>query len=465
MKKIMILFLFLMLFTLSSCKKCKETPSVVDPRKSAAEIKQAYKYFDITIDYNGVVYRIVKGSGGTLYEDTKAGDRVYYDSEKNVSYLIFDNVKYEEEMNYDFSTKINVIYDLLTLHLNSKNFSKLLKEKITYLDRSVTKYHRDSSDLAEETYYIDDETGACLYACLDSGSSRVLCKVNQLKLGDQSLDTFKSYESFQKIDLSVIKDKTTILSHFQQYNISFKIDDSTYQMISTTDGLLIKTNNSANLYITSLDKWYIVDFSSKTKQELNLSHTKEDVENTLLNQLTSHLDKIDKQFYVTENGQYMNRPIRTYIKVNRTTGGVYYQKYDVDIETGACFNKKIGSSVFSIIDYQTEASLEEFFTYPTTSYVSWPSEHPYLEGIEEIKYATFDKAIVFDDELFVYYNNVGNNDYLNMIDFFIENGFDQLEEQSEASDYKKYVTKRNDGLIVSLEYVVSKRNLTIVFKK
>ena len=464
MKKTMIFFLFLMLLTLSSCKKCNDNNNS-DSRKSATEIKQSYKYFDITVDYNGVVYRIVKGSDGTLYESTKTNDIVYYDLEENASYSIFDNVKYEEEMNYDFSTKINIIYDVLTFHLNSKNFSQLLKEKMTYLGRSVTKYYRDSGDLAEETYYIDDETGACLYACLDSGSSRVLCKIDQLKLGDQSLSNFKNYESFQKVDLSVIKDKKTVLGKFQQYNISFTIDDATYQMMATEEGLFIKSSDYANLYITKLNKWYTIDFDTQTKKEMNITQTKDEVENILLNQLTSHLDRIDNKFYVAENKQYLNRQVRTYVKVNRTAGGVYHQKYDVDFETGACFYKEIASSRFSVTDYQTEVSLDEFINYPTTSYITWPSEHPYLEGIEEINCGTFDSAITFDNELYIYYSDVANNNYLIAVDSFIEKGFVQLEEPVETSEYKKYVAKRNDGLIVSLEYLVNDRKLTIAFQK
>lgn len=468
MNKKLIILLLLALFIFPSCKNnCKKE---TDSRKSVEEIKKTYKYFDITIDYNGVSYRIIKSSEGNYYENPKQNDCVYYNIEENRSYTIDENVKYEEEVNYDFSKKIETIYEVLTMHLDSKNFTSLLKSKTTYINRSVTKYYRSSNDLVEETYYIDDETGACLYFCLGDEAKRVVGKIDKLMIGDQSLATYNSYETLRKVDLSQIKKEDIIREHFKTYDITFNINNDQYQMISTAEGLYLKSAIGENLYIASEDTWYDVSSVNKTKTVISLDKTKEDVEQLIFQPLLSHVSQIDYTFFVCENKTYIGRNVNIYIKTSRSNSEVYKQKYYVDIETGACLKKEIASSYFTVMNYQSDASLQEMIEYQTieqTSYESWPENHPYLEGIEEIQFGTFYRAMIIEEGLYILYHDIIQNDYLNIIEEMKGYGFviQDSNPPIESEKYRCYKASRSDGLKLSLEFSVDEKELTIIFSK
>lgn len=458
---IAILILIAVLMSKSKHKNPLNTP------KTKEEIKQNYKYFDISLDYNGIQYRVIKTSKGYYYENKKINDYVYYDMDENRSYTIENNVKYEEETNYDFSKKINTIYDVLTFHVDRNNFPNLLKENISYLNREVTKYYRDSSELIEETYYIDEQTGACLYFSLNDGTSRVLCKIDALTIGDQSLEQFKEYEILKKVDLSKIKKADEIKNNFVNYNISFYINEDLYQIISTNEGLYFKTTDVENLYIVSEDQWYIVSSESKTKTPVNIKKTKEEIEQIILNQITSHIYAIDDKFYVSENKDYIGRKVDIYVKTTRSSDSIYRQKYYIDIETGACLNKEVSNSRFTIVHYQQNASIEEMINYetkPQISFDEWPSEHPYVLGIKEIEYGTFYQANVFDGDLYIFYQNINNNNYVNIKEYFKEIGFTTIDEnQVETDQVKLFQATREDGLQVRIEFLVSEMELTIIF--
>lgn len=450
-------------------KSTNQPPILRNTTKTKDEIKQSYKYFDISIDYNGVQYRIIKSSNGFYYENTKINDYIYYDMGENRSYSIEDDSKYEEEINYDFSKKINTIYEVLTFHVDSTNFPYLLKEKISYLNRDVTKYYRDPSELVEETYYVDDQTGACLYFSLSDGTSRVLCKIDALTIGDQSLEKIKNYEKLNKVDLSKIKKADEVKNNFINYNISFNINNDKYQIISTDEGLYFKSENIENLYIVNEDKWYTVSSKDKTKTPVNIKKTKAEIEKIIIEQITSHINHIDEKFYVSENKDYIGRKVNIYVKTSRSSDTIYKQKYYIDIETGACLNKEVSNNRFTITNYQSNASIEEIMNYetkPQTSFDEWPSEHEYLSGIEEIKYGTFDSADIFEEDLYIFYKNITNNNYLNIIDYFKEIGFTNIDgNQLDTNNYKSFQSTRDDGLMVKLEFSVSEKNLTIIFHK
>lgn len=467
MRKKLIFLILLALFLFPSCQSnCKPN---TDSRKSVEEIKRTYKYFDITVDYNGVIYRVIKSSEGNYYENTKQSDFVYYNIEENRSYTIDEHVKYEEEINYDFSKKIETIYEVLTMHLDSKNFTNLLTSKTTYINRSVTKYYRSNDELVEETYYVDDETGACLYFCLGDGTKRVVGKINALQLGDQSLAVYDEYETLRRVDLSQIQKELAIRDNFQTYDITFDINGDVYRMISTNEGLYLKNASGENLYIASEDTWYEVSSINQTKTVISLDKTREDVEELIFTSLLSHVNQIDNTFFVCENQIYLGRNVNIYVKTSRSNSEVYKQKYYVDIETGACLKKEIANSSFTITEYEQNASLQEIMAYETierTSYDTWPEQHPYLEGIAEITFGTFERAMIIDGGLYIFYHDIIQNDYLNILADMKAYGFTiQDSTPVESETYRCYMASRSDGLKLVLEFAVNEKELTIILKK
>lgn len=472
--------LLIMLLLVSSCNKTTVilkggdailTSSSISNEDKINEIKKAYRYFDITIDYNGLNYRVIKSKDGYYYENLRLKDYMYYDAFNNRTYSIDGNAKYEESINYDFSNIVNTIYEVLTAHITSKNLNGLLTEKTQYLNRDVTKYYRSEDDLVEETYYVDNETSACLYFCLSNGVTRVVCKVDKLEIGDKSLNEYKGYDTLEKVNLSNIKNEEQIIKNLNNFDITFSINNNIYQIISTEEGLYLKNSLGENLYISSEGTWYEISSADKTKVIADIEMSETDIKNLIINQLVSHVNLINSNFYVNKNQVYIGRGVDIYIRTLRRNGEVYKEKYYIDIETGACLNKEIANNLFIVTNYNENASLDEFINYETverTVFNKWPSNHPYLEGIEEIPYGNFEIGYVINDELNLNYSNITFSNYQYVVSYFKNCGFNEqiaIDLPVKPNNFEMYKAKRADGMIITIQYLVNEKEMTIIIGK
>ena len=297
MKKIVLFFIVVFLsISISGCKKNKNN------FKSVEEIKQNISTFDIVANFNGIRFELIKTSKGYYLADSDKNIYVFYDKTNHLSYRV-DNTNQKKTLvvgNYDFSSYLNNIYYILTYHTSNSKISSLEKRANTYLNREVTEYYREKNE-ASETYYIDNQTGACLYFSIDTGEQKIVCKIDKLEIGDNFLDPYFAYENLQMADPNLFKSKKTVLEYFNNsYDLQIKFKDSDVHLIKSTDGFfcLLNENNTSKalLYNNNNHTWYDVDIKNQTRSITTVSDTVSEIENNFITLLVDHIDNVDISF-------------------------------------------------------------------------------------------------------------------------------------------------------------------------
>ncbi len=475
MKKIVLFFIVVFLsISISGCKKNKNN------FKSVEEIKQNISTFDIVANFNGIRFELIKTSKGYYLADSDKNIYVFYDKTNHLSYRV-DNTNQKKTLvvgNYDFSSYLDNIYYILTYHTSNSKISSLEKRANTYLNREVTEYYREKNE-ASETYYIDNQTGACLYFSIDTGEQKIVCKIDKLEIGDNFLDPYFAYENLQMADPNLFKSKKTVLEYFNNsYDLQIKFKDSDVHLIKSTDGFfcLLNENNTSKalLYNNNNHTWYDVDIKNQTRSITTVSDTVSEIENNFITLLVDHIDNVDITFYVKENQKFLDYTINMYERDITTDGILYTEEYYVEMETGICLRKKIdlsgSNNYFEVTSLEFSGDIQEYLDYEVVkkpqSYDHWPAEHKYLEGMEEIKYGEFYLAYEDNNELSIVYKNITNAAFHIILNNMKTYGFViDSSEQKELDDnntylYYFYNAKREDDMKIRIEYVGT--TLTII---
>ncbi len=479
MKKLFLLFIVaICTLSMMSCKKNKNT------FKSVMEIKQSINTFDITANFNGISFELIKTSKGYYVAEKDKDIYLFYDKANNVSYRVDNNNQTKTLVigNYDFSKYLENVYYILTYHTSKDEIAikilSLNKKDNRYLDREVTEYYREKNGISEH-YYIDKQTGACLYFSIDSGDQKMVCKIDKLVLGDDFLTPYFTYDSLKMADPSEFKNKNTILSYFtEEYDLKMKFKDSNVHLIKATDGffsLLENTKQTSAIFYSNVeDTWYNVDLKAHTKSITNVEESISEIENNFLKLLTDYIDNIDCTFFVKENQNFLDDIVNIYQRDITTDGILYSEKYYIDMSTGICLSKNINlsgnSEYFEVISLDYVGDVSEYLEYEVVkkpiSYDKWPVDHEYLVGIPEIKYGEFELAYDDTNELTIVYQNITNSAFNVILNNMKSYGFTINSDEEKAQDatnqyiYYFYEAKREDELGLKLEYVGT--TLTII---
>lgn len=478
MKKYLIIIICLLVVFLASCKQCNKDDSIF---LTESEIKANYNKFDITMDMNGVKFRLIKTSKGYYYENVNTNDSIYYNRDLNESYKIdkTTNSKILVLGNYNFSEQLNNVYYLLTYHLTDERIEKMNSEQTTYLNRDVTEYSRVVGDV-EEKYYIDNELGGCLYFLIDDGVTRVICKVDSLKFGNDLLNEFEEYTTLSKANTSVLKSKQEVLDSLVEYDISFNNGDNSYHIIKSNEGFFYSIKDDKGLvsylYVNSEQQWYLLDLESKEKYYSNSDEKVEDIEENLLKLLPLvHINEIDSTFYEKTGTKYLDYDVTVFgfENIDNNINITYY----VNIESGLCLKYilEVGKEqvVFDTINLSFEGDVSTYIEYDLSKnqiYPTWPESHEYLEGISPLSYGTFYIGYENESGLTIIYNNYSSSFVDSTVDEFKEFGFvDGIEDFEYDSDFAylvyNYTSTNAKGITLVLTYDNISKQLTLTFSK
>lgn len=436
---------------------------------SETEIRNHLSSFDISININGITYRLIRSKDGYYYANGNENVYGYYDAEKNESYSV-DPVKQQKIKvigNYDFSSQVEDIFYVLLYHLNSDTIQELSTRNTTYLNRDVIEYYRDSTQY-EEVYRIDNETGACLYFSLGNSLKKVICKVDSISTTNVNLQPYQSYESLQHVDLSTFIPENKVIENLSNYHIQLAIQDKSYQFISSLKGYYYESNQQGYLYDKEEMKWYRVDHNEQTKMLTEDTIELEQIENELFKILTSHLTDIQLNFYAKDDTEYIGRKVHAYERVIVTSQASLKEYYYVDVETGACLKKEVNSAKVIVTKFELEGNIDEILDYQTienNQYKAWPQDHPYVEGITPIDYGTFYFGHDTEDGLRIGYKDIQSNHYLLIKERLTDAGFIESEEEIALPDYYNYVAKNSKHIQVTMEYTPSTGILLLFFTK
>ncbi|MCM1259775.1 MAG: hypothetical protein NC182_02370 [Prevotella sp.] len=434
---------------------------------SKSEIQKHFSSFDISININGITYRLIRCQDGYYYANGNENVYGYYDAIKNESYCV-DPIKQQKIKvigNYDFSSQIEDIFYVLLYHLSSETIQELSRRETTYLNRDVIEYYRDSAEY-EEVYRIDNATGACLYFCLGNSFKKVICKVENISTEHIDLEPYQSYESLQYVDLSTFIPENKVIENFSNYHIQLTIQDKVFQFISAANGYYYESNQQGYLYDKTDMKWYKVDHNEKIKMLTDDTLELEQIESELFKILTSHLTDIQLNFYTKEDTEYIGRKVHAYERVIVTNQVSLKEYYYVDVETGACLKKEVNSSKAIVTKLELVGNIDEFLNYQiveNNQYKSWPKDHPYLEGIEPIEYGTFYFGNYTEDGLRIGYKDIQSNHYLLIKERLIDAGFIENKEDTTLPDYSYYTAKNSKQIQVTIEYTPSTGILLLLF--
>lgn len=434
---------------------------------SESEIRKNLSSFDISININGITYRLIRCKEGYYYANGNENVYSYYDAAKNESYSV-DLIKQQKIKvigNYDFSSQIEDIFYVLLYHLSSDTIQGLSTRESKYLDRDVIEYYRDSAEY-EEVYRIDNETGACLYFSLGNSLKKVVCKVESISTENIDLQPYQSYESLQHVDLSTFIPENKVIENFKNYHIQLTIQDKAFQFISATNGYYYESDNQGYLYDKMDMKWYKIDYHTKTKMLTDDTIGLEQIESELFKILTSHLTDIQVNFYAKDDTEYIGRKVHAYERVIVTSQATLKEYYYVDIETGACLKKEVNTAKAIVTKFELSGNVDEFLNYEIVEndqYQEWPKDHPYLEGITPIEYGTFYFGHRTEEGLRMGYKDIQSNHYLLIKERIVASGFVLNSEEDAFPDYEYYRAKNDKQIEVTIEYTPSTGILLLFF--
>lgn len=472
MKKYLLIVIILLLF-LTSCKSCNNK----SPFLTEEEIKANYNSFDITANFNGLKFRLIKSPNGYYYENTNDEEYLYYNRNTNQSFIV-DNEAEDKTLvigNYDFSDYLNNIYYILTFHISKQAIASYDTKSITFLDREVIEYSREEKNVIEK-YYIDKELGGCLYFLIDDGIQRVICQIESMTLSNNLLDKFESYQVLGKANIAEFKDKETVMSNLTTYDITFKIAEKSYRMIKSSQGFYYSSaseeNITATLYDANLSQWYTLNLKEKTKTILNDTMTVREEEEILFNMLLlSHLSNVDNNFYKKDAIEILNFDISEYL----FSSTAVIEKYYVNLEYGLCLKRVIKianvESVFEVTSFFFNGDVSEYLDYELDKnqvYQKWPSNHEYLLGIEPLNYGTFFVGYENELGLNIVYRDFKSSYVDTIIKKFKADGFtiDSDESISYDTDYTynlyKYTATNANGYKITIEFNKGTEELTLI---
>lgn len=465
-----------------TCLVCGKTEGKkIDTSVAKANIEKNVNTFDITVDLNGTSYRLIKSIKGYYLEDLSKNLSVYYNKEQNKSYKVNNKTKTITLVNgnYNFAEYVENIYFVLTYHLNSKTISGLSIKDDTYLNRTVSLYYSENPSVVER-YYIDKETGACLNFVLDDGVTKIICKVDSFSLLDEKIDQYNTYDVLEYALNVKFEEKETILEQFNEYSLTIEINGELCRLIRNASGffcsLVINDRLVNMLYDFNENLWYELNDDDSTRFVSETTSTVDGIEEIVFDLLTNHLENVDKTFFVRKNQTYNLHTVDMYERSTATDNIMYMEEYYIDVNSGICVYKNVNlsgyKSSFELKNISHEGDITKYLDYEIIrrpeKYDSWPVDHPYLEGIEEIKYGTFYLGYEDKDGLNLIYNNF-NSTYVDyIIEKFEEYGFtidaniNKKEDDSFNYIYYIYQAKREDGYTISIDFDGNRNTLTII---
>ena len=463
-KSYLLLISLIMLFSFTGCKKKQ------GQFKTLEQIREDVNSFDVIMDYNGIVFELIKTSQGYYYAFDEKKLAIYYDQKTNQSYQIDNSQKQKLLLmdNYDFSDPLEDVYYVLTRHLSDPKIAYFKTRKSTYLNRDITEYYDEKNNL-KQYYYLDDETGACLYFHIVNDSSDIVCKVNQFKLGNNFLDQFATYTAVETANKANLKSTTEVRKHFTTYDLTIKYNKQNIHLIKDQQGLFLSTdsNDQTLLYSITEDKWYTVDLVNQTRSlyETN-GNDPSALEQQILDLITNYQANIDENFYEIKNQTYLDyQDVSLYTKRFLIKNDLYMQNYLIDNQTGICLSIEISNPTASIslniIDFKQVGDVSLYLNYPVKKlpYTSWPKDHPYLEVLEEIRGGSFYVAYEDNDNLIIEYRNFTSSLFDQALNQFKRAGFtndvsENKDVQSGGRIYTYYIynATSSNGLMLKMEY-------------
>lgn len=256
-----------------------------------------------------------------------------------------------------------------------------------------------------------------------------------------------------------------IMKNFEEYTINFTISNkdkiTKYFVINSKDGLLYNIDSDYYLYQESDEKWYSLDTTKETKTyDSGSTNNKTKILNMIKTIMVGYLNTIDDSYTKTPNQTLGNYNVEI---ISNGTKTFYIDESDL-----ICIKTEEGTSIIEINNYAKTADISNYMAYQLIeikNYSSWPTDHPYLNGISEIKYGSFLVGYENEDGLNLVYNNIGSPFYELIVEDIKGEGFIDVLEAYNEEDYCKFVATNGMLLQVTLEYSEYLRQLVINFKK
>lgn len=477
-KYFLIIIVSLLLLMLSGCKNCSNSDSIF---LTENEIKSNYNSFDITADFNGIKFRLIKTSKGYFYENINSKQYIYYNRDENKSYVIDTNLRQKTLVvgNYDFTEYLDTIYYILTYHLRNENIENYETQTTTYINREVNEYYREEGDIIEK-YYIDSELGGCLYFLIDNGTQRVVCKFESVTLGKNFLDEYETYSMLENADVSQFNDKTTVLNNLTSYDITFNANGKEWQMIKSSQGFYysVKSNETidAMVYDNNTSSWYSLDIDTKTKRLTNEKVSAIEQETEIFEKgLLLHLTEVTNNFYVRDTEDILSLETKEYLKESNQLGISISDRYYVNLENGICLKRVVnGATVFEVTNVTFSGSVDIYLNYENDenqTYQEWPTTHEYLEGIEPLSHGTFFVGYQNENELTIVYNNFKTSFVDSVVNTFKGYGFvidDDVVEQFDTDFtylFYQYQALNSKGQKLLIQYTRENETLEFTISK
>ena len=453
-----------------------DTYSIIE--NSSEQIKKHFDKYSIEVSLDGNEYKLISSTEGYYYENIDENICLYYDLNTDSYYTINHKSKTKILItgNYTMSAYIDKTFYILLYHLDKKILTDYNKELGKFLGRDITKYSINGT--YQETIIVDNKTNCCLSFELKSSDKLIFGKVNNIKFEDTDLTYLNEYQILKKTEELNFKTKDEIINQLSNYSIVLKQEENDVKIIKNNSGfvyLIDKDDNVSGVLFDSINNiWYDISVNSKEKAVSTKEYNINDFEEKLFDLLTNHTEYVDDKFYMLENQKFLERDVTIYIRSFAIKDTLYKQEFVVDNITGACLKQDINvngvSTYFYVDEFSLNGSIDEYLEY-FDIYYSWPKDHKYLDNIQEIEYGTLVKGFEDEDGLNLYYKDINNSFFNQILKDIKASGFiNEVEEDYALGDNQLYIyyiydALDNNGLNVRLEFDGYSKTLLIIISE
>ena len=439
-------------------------------------IKDQYKTFNIKINLNGNEYKFIKASNGYYYENEDIV--IYYDEIEKTYYTVDTALKTKTIINEEFTMNayIENIFFILSYHLDKNLLLGYKKEITSYIGQEVIKYTMTSPH--NETIIIDKETNSCLFFELKTDELETSGKILELSREDTDLSYFNDYKVLKQcIDIN-LPTKEEILNNFQKYTIVLNQQDKVLRIINTIEGFLFLITEDdmtiGLLYNNENNTWYDINDDGKEKSISDKDYVIEELEDSVFSYLTNYLDRIDEKFFMLMDQKYLDRDVTIYTRNIVIKDTLYKQEFIVDNITGICLKQNLNingkETYFVVEELQFSGDITSYLNYEEV-YYSWPKDHEYLIGVNEIEYGKLIKGFEDNDGLNLYYEKINQSMFNYILRDMKTSGFnidvieDSVVDQNQNYVFYKFEAINELGVKINIQFLGEQNELIIILSK